>query len=127
MTGGAWWGKYIGIPYTVAHCWQLVRLVYADRLGVVLPSYGEVSHEKLIEVARTMHTGAAQECWQPVTDPQELDVCLLRGRSAVWHVGVMTDPRHVLHTERATDAVRVPIDSIHIRGRVQGFRRYVSD
>ena len=120
-----WWGKFICIPYTVAHCWQLVRLVYAERMGVVLPSYAEIDSTRLLAVARAMEADKDAECWQPVTAPQALDVCLLRGRAAIWHVGVMTDPHHVLHTEKATNAVRVPIDSLEMRGRVQGFRRYV--
>lgn len=115
-----WWGKYIGLPYAEAHCWHLVCRVYQDQLGVTLPTYGEISARDLVAVARSISEG--QEAWLPVDDPQAFDVVLMRGRSRVWHVGVMTDPAHVLHTERATDAVRVRL--VDIRGRVQGFRRY---
>ena len=87
---------------------------------MTLPSYGEIDARDLIAVARGM--ASAQEAWDIVDDPQAFDVVLMRGRSRVWHVGVMTDPAHVLHTERATDAVRVRL--VDIRGRVQGFRRY---
>ena len=117
-----WWQPYIGLPYDEAHCWHLVCRVYQDHCGVTLPTYAEVSARDLIRVAREISKG--QEAWQPVTDPQPFDVALMRGRSAVWHVGVMTDARHVLHTERGTDAVRVPIYAMHMRGRVTGFRRY---
>lgn len=117
-----WWGRFVGLPYAQVHCWELVRQVYADRLGVVLPSYGEISAADLVRVARAIEVG--QEAWVSVTDPDELDVVLMRGRSRVWHVGVMTDPAHVLHTERATDAVRVRIDDQAIAGRIMGFRRY---
>lgn len=120
-----WWAPYIGLPYAEVHCWELVRRVYHGRLGVSLPSYGEIDSTRLLEVARTMQTGKDAECWQAVDEPTEFDVCLLRGRSAVWHVGVMTDNAHVLHTEIATNAVRVPVNALHMRGRVQGFRRYV--
>jgi cell wall-associated NlpC family hydrolase len=120
----AWWGKYIGLPYADAHCWELVRRVYQDRMGVDLPSYGEVSARDLVKVARTMADGAAGDGWLPVAIPQALDVALMRGRHHVWHVGVMVDPANVLHTEIATGAVVVPVSHPMVRGRITGFRRY---
>lgn len=122
-----WWGKYVGTPYTVLNCWQLVRMVYAGERGVVLPSYAEIDAASLVQIARTMKADADGETWQPSTAPEAFDVCLMRGRSAVWHVGVMTDPAHVLHSEKATDAVRVPINALHMRGRITGFRRYIGN
>ncbi|WP_439561161.1 hypothetical protein [Roseinatronobacter sp.] len=118
-----WWGRYIGLPYEQAHCWELVRRVYAERLGVQLPAYGEVDARDLVRVAREIDRG--QDRWQPVDLPAEYDGVLMRGRRGIWHVGVMTDARHVLHTERATSAVRVPLDHLSIKGRIAGFRRYV--
>jgi cell wall-associated NlpC family hydrolase len=120
-----WWAGYIGLPYDTAHCWELVRRVYQDHRGIDLPSYGEVSARDLVRVAREI--GKGQEAWEPVDVPQAFDVALMRGRSAVWHVGVMTDAKNVLHTERATNAVRVPIDALHMRGRITGFRRFRGD
>ena len=120
----AWWGQYIGLPYADAHCWELVRRVYADRAGVALPSYGEIDARQLVAVARAIETGAAGDRWIPATHPQELDVALMRGRSRVWHVGVMVGPRHVLHTEQATNAVVVPLSHPLVAGRITGYRRY---
>jgi len=39
------------------------------------------------------------------------------------HVGVITMPGWMLHTEKETDAVHVPIDRFSVRGRIVGFRR----
>jgi len=121
----AWWAKYIGTPYTEAHCWELVRRVYAAERGIDLPSYGEIDAAKLVEVARGMAGAQADEIWVPVTNGEAFDVALLRGRAQVWHVGVMVGPRQMLHTERATDAVVVPLSHPLIAGRVTGYRRYV--
>lgn len=117
-----WWGRYVGLPFDAAHCWALVRRVYADQLGIELPEYGEVDAGELVAVARSMARG--KEAWALVSDPRPFDVALMRGRSAVWHVGVMTDRAHVLHTERATGAVRVPITAPSVRGRIMEYRRY---
>ena len=121
----AWWGKYIGTLYAEAHCWELVRRVYAAERGIDLPSYGEIDAAKLVEVARGMAGAQADEIWVPVTNGEAFDVALLRGRAQVWHVGVMVGPRQMLHTERATDAVVVPLSHPLIAGRVTGYRRYV--
>lgn len=119
-----WWAKYIGTPYAEAHCWELVRRVYSDQRDIDLPAYGEIDAAKLVEVARAMAGAQAAEIWTPVTHGETFDVALLRGRSQVWHVGVMVGPRHMLHTERATNAVVVPLSHPLIAGRVTGYRRY---
>ena len=119
-----WWAKYIGTPYAEAHCWELVRRVYADQRGIDLPSYGEIDAVKLVEVARAMAEAQTDEIWTPVAKGEMFDVALLRGRSQVWHVGVMVDPCHILHTERATDAVVVPVTHPLMAGRITGYRRY---
>ena len=120
-----WWAKYVGTPYAEAHCWELVRRVYAAERGVDLPSYGEIDAAKLVDVARAMAGAQAAEIWTPVRHGEAFDVALLRGRAQVWHVGVMVGPRHMLHTERATNAVVVPLSHPLITGRVTGYRRYI--
>lgn len=121
-----WWNRYIGIPYTQAHCWELVRRVYADRLAIHLPEYGEIDAANLVAVARGMAQAEAGAEWRAVHHPQAFDVCLMRGRSRVWHVGVMVDARRVLHTERATGAVLVSVHDTAMRGRVTGYRRHAT-
>lgn len=121
-----WWGAYIGLPFEAANCWALVRRVYHDRLGIDLPEYGEISARDLVRVARAMDAGAAQECWRSVRVPREFDVVLMRRGRAVVHVGVMTGPRYLLHTELATDAVHVPLSHPSVAGRVVGYRRHAA-
>ncbi|MCU0909792.1 MAG: C40 family peptidase [Rhodobacteraceae bacterium] len=132
----AWWAPYVGIPFLDggrdrlgADCWGLVRLVYAQEIGIALPSYGEIGASDLLRIARTMRDGSAEDCWRAVTVPATFDVVLMRdgrgGRSVV-HVGVMIDPRRLLHVEPKTDALIVPVAHTYVRGRVAGFRRYVA-
>jgi cell wall-associated NlpC family hydrolase len=119
-----WWSRYIGVPYEQMHCWALVRTVYADRLGIDLPEYGEIEAGNLVAVSRAIGHERANGPWLPAPNPVALDVCLMRGRSAIWHVGVMTDHRHLLHTERSSGVVRVRADDFKMRGRVVGFWRH---
>ncbi len=129
----SWWGKYIGVPFvdggrTIADgldCWGLFRLVYAERLGVDLPTYGEISAKDLRAIAGAMVPSA--ERWKEVVVPRPLDGVLMRfyNRSWVGHCGVMVSGGRMLHTEPTISAAVVPLDHFSVRDRIAGFRRYV--
>jgi cell wall-associated NlpC family hydrolase len=124
-----WWQPYIGLPFgdgpAEVTCWSLVRRVYARHLGRDLPAYGEISARDLVRVARAME-GGKDDGWLTIASPAAFDVAIMRsarGGSAVVHVGVMTDPDHLLHVEAATSAVRVPVRHFSVAGRILGYRR----
>lgn len=126
-----WWSRYIGLPFLdggrgphAYDCWGLVRRVYADRLSVALPSYGEISARDLARVARAM--GAAKDDGWQACAPQSLAVVLMRsgrGGARVVHVGVMVDAARLLHVEVAAAAAVVPITHFSVAGRITGYRR----
>lgn len=144
-----WWAQYIGMPFGggqgMVTCWELVRRVYADQLGVDLPSYGETSSRYLAAVARLkvrdismeemqaarlavaeeIERGRATESWQQVEDPREFDVVLMKNIHSrrVGHVGVMVDQSRMIHAECATGVALVPICHISVSGRIVGFGR----
>lgn len=128
----SWPTRYVGAPFAdggrgpvAFDCWGLVRAIYADQLGHDLPTYGDISSADLIRVARAMAGG--QDRWAVVDDPQPFDVALMssgRGGRAAVHVGVAVDPIRIIHTEKATGAVIVPVEHLSIRGRILGWRRY---
>jgi cell wall-associated NlpC family hydrolase len=131
-----WWDSYIGLPFGEGPgevtCWSLVVRVYAERIGVTLPAYGEISAADLARVARTMEADK-DAGWVPPAKPAAFDVALMRGTGAgigtgrrVVHVGVLTDPDHILHVEAASAAVRVPLSHWSVSGRLLGFRRLVA-
>ena len=131
MTGSArpWWECYIGLPFGdgtgEVTCWGLVRRVYADRLGVDLPAYGEISAHELLRVARAIDAGK-DDGWQVCTDLQAHDVALMRAPGTgqrIVHVGVMVDALQLLHVEVASAAVVVPITHWSVAGRLMGWRR----
>lgn len=129
MTASAWVAPYVGLPFGEGPgqvtCWGLVRRVYADRLGIDLPAYGEISARDLMRIARAMQAGA-DDGWRPVSVPQALDVALMRGPrggASVVHVGVMIDARQMLHVEEASAAVIVPVTHWSVASRIVGYRR----
>jgi cell wall-associated NlpC family hydrolase len=121
-----WAARYVGLPFDRAHCWGLVRMVYADQRGIDLPSYGEISAAELVRVADKISAEKHNGDWTQVAEPQAFDVALMRGRARVWHVGIMIDAGNVLHTERATGAVIVPVDSAIMRGRIASYWRHTA-
>ncbi|HMO07721.1 MAG TPA: NlpC/P60 family protein [Paracoccaceae bacterium] len=128
----AWAAPLIGLPFGEGPgqvtCWSLVRRVYADRLGILLPAYGEVSATDLVRIARAMRDGSgAADGWRAVDRPAEFDVVLMRGPQggrAVVHVGVMAGAARVLHVEAASHAVLVPLAHWSLRDRILGYRRH---
>ena len=133
----AWTAAYVGTPFTDkgrdlrgADCWGLVRLVYANQLGIELPSYGEISAMDMARVARAIGGGKAGQSWVPVERDQlrAFDVVVMRGHGTreTCHVGVMVDVTHILHVERGIDAVAVPLNHWTVKRRLIAFRRHVS-
>lgn len=137
-----WWGHYIGRSFgSRSECWSLVCEVYRDRLGIDLPAYGDVSaayvaavHGQRADlliarqaVARAFAEGQSGASWRVATTPVEFDVVLMGGpRERVTHVGVAIGPDRVLHIEKATGSVVVPMRHASVAGRIIGFRRHVT-
>lgn len=144
-----WWGAYVGRSFGDRNeCWSLVREVYRDRLGIELPEHGEVSAEyvaavaairsgdraRLVDaqrqVADAFEAGQAAECWRhDIVQHRPYDVVRMRGRNAtknrVTHVGVVVDKHRMLHIEKATGSVVVPISHVSVAGRIVGFSRHI--
>jgi cell wall-associated NlpC family hydrolase len=130
--------SYVGIPFVKrgwtregCHCWGLVRLVYQEEVGIELPTYGEVSADELLAVARHVHRDAALEPWISVEAPpyRRLDVVLMKrlepGREPL-HIGVMMDERRMLHTTESVDSHVVPLSAAAIPFRIVGVHRHRS-
>lgn len=130
-----WSHKYVGLPFvdggrTIAgvDCWGLVRLIYARELDIDLPSYGETSAADLIKVSRAITADKDDEQWKSVdrSDLKAFDVAVMKfsGKRSIGHVGIIVNARQVLHVEKATAAVIVPLDHWTVRERLECFRRH---
>lgn len=126
-----WWSGYVGLPFVDGgrgplgyDCWGLVRAVYSDRLGVGLPSYGEISAADLVRVSRQMEA-SRNDGWVEC-GPEPLAVALMTTTATgrrIAHVGVMVDERRVMHVMRATLTAVVPVTHFSVAGRIVGYRR----
>lgn len=116
---------FVGRPYRAPNgCWQLVRQVYAELLGIELPGFeaesaavGRDGWAALIEQHR--HT------WQPVEAPVPGDVVLFRVLGAACHVGVVVAPPLFLHALAPGTTARVESwRSLTWKPRLVGFYRH---
>jgi cell wall-associated NlpC family hydrolase len=110
-------------------CWGLVRLVLLEVAQVEVPSYGEISAEDLVAVAREIGSGKDGEVWLPTLRPRALDVVVMYSRvdrrRHTTHCGIMVDDHRLLHIEKTHDAVVVALKHASVANRIQGYYRHV--
>ena len=101
-----WTAGFVGIPYadrgrmrTGADCWGLARLVYAEHLGITIPSYDETysSCDEVAEVSAIVAREKGSPLWRPVERPIECDVLMFRTGRHDSHAGLFVSPGMMLH------------------------------
>lgn len=125
----AWVSEYIGIPFAEGgrdrrqglDCYGLVRVVYAERLGVMLPRCeGDGA-----EIIRGQLEGD-DACWVPVPAIAALalgDVAMFRvGRQT--HIGLVVSRRKMLHCLAGTESCLEDLDSPVWLPRLLGVYRH---
>lgn len=127
-----WAEQYIGLPYLDRGmtrdgigCWGLVRMVLAERAGVDVPPYGELSGRVLGQIARGQLPDNISPQWLAVQPAvaRALDVVVMRGAGR-FHSGILVSEDRMLHIENHTDSVIVPRDHFSVAGRVVGLFRH---
>jgi cell wall-associated NlpC family hydrolase len=106
-----WSSRYVGLPWREKgrswagiDCWGLVRLVYAEALGIELPSYIEsyASVSERAEIAMLLSADCERWPWRPLLPGQaegEFDVALFMRAGIAAHVGVIVGGGRMLHVE----------------------------
>ena len=126
-----WAIDYVGVPF-VEHgrdaggcdCWGLVRLVYREVFGRVLPGYYGAYSDSHDGASISALINREARHWAPVDKPRPGDVVVCRIEGRPWHVGVLLTEGVMLHTERGTDAVVERIDGLRWQRRIEGYYRY---
>jgi len=103
-----WSTAYIGLPWADLgrardglDCWGLVRLVYAEQLRLLLPSYigAYASVEEHAELAAHIEDVTRSGVWTAIDTPaaQPFDVLVFRRGRLDTHVGLVVEPGLMLH------------------------------
>ena len=109
-----WWAKYIGIPFVElgrtkkgADCWGLLRLVYEEELGLVLPEF--TAHAGNTDrAAIAAQSREAYSYFTKVEEPQPFAAAVFISAVTFAHVGILVDRGKMLHTEKGKDACIEP-------------------
>lgn len=121
-----WADAYVGRPASGARpCWELVRRVWIDRLGFVMPSFDEHDKEAAVRLGAEKFTAVT------LGQEQELDAVMMRVpmrdragatgfRHAETHIGVVVSRGLVLHVEQGRTAVVEPIRSQQVSRILRG-------
>jgi cell wall-associated NlpC family hydrolase len=134
-----WVEDFSRIPYrergrdeTGCDCWGLVALVYLRQAGIDLEPFQAVERTDGAAVEAVITREAAK--WLPVSrgDQATLDVVVMRsifeyeGRAmtADMHVGIVTKPGFILHTEAKTGTVHVPMTHHSVTHRIRAIYRH---
>lgn len=125
--------RYVGTPWVElgrsfkgCHCYGLAWLYAHNEAKVDLPWSDEVSGSDR-RAADIFMTAAGNGDWPEIAraDARAFDLVLMTGEhGAPSHIGIMVSATHVLHVERNTAAVCVPLDDRSVRSRLIGFYRY---
>lgn len=102
----SWVNQYVGLPYadqgrdrTGCDCWGLVRLVYAEQLGIHLLSYTSeyASADEVAEVGSLINRDAVGGPWSLTATPKMFDVLVFRRGLVASHVGIRLNRNKMLH------------------------------
>lgn len=127
-----WWGDYVGLRFvdggrtrSAIDCWGLCRLVLKERANIDVPTYGGISAMDLGKVATVVSDAVHFDgIWNLVTQPDALDVAVMRQGRGPAHLGIMISPTMLLHAQEASNSVVVAIKHPSVAFRLKGFYRH---
>jgi cell wall-associated NlpC family hydrolase len=122
-------------------CWGLIYLIYKEKLGIELPTYGWISATELLKVYEQIDQDKEAGGWTlvPFGGERRYDVIVMTGamrregqlRMAPVHVGMVIDSGKLIHIEENSGMVCMPFrDGAHgranplLKNRVKGIYRY---
>lgn len=134
-----WPGKYVGIPFLDygrtqegADCWGLVRLIWSEQRGLILPEHA-LDPKEGGDIENRI--AASLEEWNVIPNGSEepFDAVVMTGcfgsgasmRRAAMHVGLVVVPGYLIHTTANTGASVIARYPDRIAGHsIVGFYRH---
>ena len=121
----AWVKDYIGIPFEACNCWQLMCLIYRDRLGLKLP-YLDDRYQDAWDQVKISELYAAElaRVWRPTEHPVEFSAVVFNIQGRPWHVGCVVAKNTMLHTHDRIDSCVERFNTSIWQHRIEGFYNY---
>lgn len=129
----SWSDRYVGIPWSRedlgargTHCGGLVRLVYAERLGIVIEDVGPAGERA--ENAAALAARRSAWPWRviPTAEAQPYDVIVYRDGAYEDHVGIVVTARLMLHVAIGREAIVEEISGPAWRDRIVAVHRHAA-
>ena len=127
-----WTDEYIGLPFlhngrdrNGLDCWGLIQLVYQEKLGIELPTYGGIYKDSSPQTMREIGIAMdrERERWRAVSQPKDYDVVLLKIAGKLpTHVGVVSG-KFFLHIMSGTESIIERMDNLMWAHRISGVYR----
>jgi len=132
----SWSNDYVGIPFQDVgrtregcDCWGLACIVYANELQITLPSYAD-AYETTADQDRVSELLAKRDDpWSQVKPEMRapFDLLLFRQGRHDTHVGIVIEPRTMLHMARGDHAkIEAPTSPLWSSRFVAVFRHALS-
>ncbi len=125
----SWSNRYLGIPWSRedlgargTHCWGLVRLVYAEQLGIALEDFG-AAHSRA-ENAAIVADRRQRWPWREVPRAASFDVIVFRRGKIDDHIGIMVDGPLMLHVDIGGEARVDDVTSPEFSSRRAAYHRH---
>ena len=101
-------------------------LVYAEQLGITLPSYAEryTSVEERAELAALIGDVTSRKTWSEAAYPKTFDIAVFRRGHQETHVGIVVSPGLMLHTSAGDHALLEHYGSGRWSNRLAGVYRH---
>ena len=129
-----WATQYLKLPFVDRgrdrawlDCYGLVRLIYAEQRGILLPSYteGYTTDRDQTEIV-ALSRGEIATHWKTIRleDVQLFDGVILRVAGQPIHFGMVLDHQYFIHTMRGIWSVMERWQSLTWQHRIVGAVRY---
>lgn len=119
------WSQYVGVQYEMRGCWELLRRVYLEQLGIELPTYAEQAPD--MDRARLGALIATERtAWQAIPPGEEhaTDAVLFRVMGESSHIGIVIGAGRFLHAKPGTNACIESYRGPLWARRIEGFYRH---
>lgn len=137
-----WPEAYLSIPFKDRgesredgyDCWGLVKAIYQEQRGIILPDYAEIPAGANLTKLRAILAAARGLQWQavPAGEEQPFDVVLMKAlftvderiHSRPIHIGCVITPGTLIHIESTGVSIAEYRRNHMLRNRVTGFFRH---
>lgn len=129
MNNHAWVFRHIGRKWSEDfHCWDLVKLIYNQELGIDIASDLDAIKNPLCVSETSVAIAKGLEQWVEVEgQPKEFDVCLMGRQNVFHHIGVAINNKTIFHVTNGHLSAAAHIDQLKKQYKIIKFYRHAKN